>query len=93
MGFEGAKLIDALEGRKVALNASVTLEIRAQADQPKKSLKVTLLDVAAGTVKLKIAIPELKFETNTTHRNGGAFMIALGKTSQKTTFLAVIPNA
>ncbi len=89
-GFVGAKVADQLE-TSIEQDASVTLEMFAKSKQ-RQALKVTFLERAKDTVRLKIAAPDLKFEVESKHINGGKFLGAHQLDEDRTLFFAVMPQ-
>lgn len=92
LGYPSARVMDELR-TKVGLDSSVTLEILGKSGKP-RTLKVKVLEANPKTqkVRLKIAIPELRFETTTEHVEGGTFMVAHKRPKNRALFLAVTPK-
>ena len=92
LGYPTARVMDELK-TKVALDASVSLQILGKSGQP-RMLKVKVVEANEKTkkVRLQIAIPELKFETTTQHIDGGTFMVAHKRPENRAIFLAVTPK-
>lgn len=91
-GYSGAKILDELN-TKVEEGSSVSLEIMRRSGEA-RLMKVTVLDVDnQGTVKLHIAIDELKFSSDTTHKKGARLVVGKALSDTKALFLAVKPNA
>jgi hypothetical protein len=90
-GFKGAKLLDELSATAEE-GASVSLEIMRQ-NGKSRLLRVTVQDVTPDkTVKLRIAIDQMKFSADTTHKNGGTLVIHHPLSKDKALFLAVTPR-
>lgn len=92
LGFKSAKVMDELNA-KVELGAQISLEILKKTGKP-KMLKVKVLEAnrKTGTVKLNVAVPELEFDTQTTHKKGGTLMLTIPSGKAKRLFMAVSPK-
>lgn len=89
-GYEGAKLVDEVE-TQVEPGSSVSLQILKKSQMLKVTVRKMLPD---GTIKLRLAIEAIKFETDTTHQKGSATVLVGFKTDKGTSmFLAVTPKA
>lgn len=75
-GFKGGQVLDTVTAANRSVGSSVELRFKDEAKSERK-IKVTVLDVSGSTVKLQIEIPDYKFKTSTTHRDGGTLLTVL----------------
>lgn len=91
MGYTGARVLDALD-TTVDKGSSVSLEILGKSGKS-RVLKVTVLKIIdPQTVKLRVAIPEFKFSTDSISKKSGTLLLAFKTTEGKAMFLAVTPS-
>jgi hypothetical protein len=92
-GYRGGKLLDELNA-SAEEGASVSLEIMRQ-NGKSRLLRVTVEDVTPPpekNIKLRVAIDALKFNAETTHKNGATLLIHHPLSKDKALFLAVTPK-
>lgn len=90
-GFTSAKVRDELTA-KVALGSSVSLEFKGSKGKKTRMLKVKVLEAKKSMVKLEVAVPDIRFETTTQHKDSGTIMLALPAGQSGRLFLAVSPK-
>lgn len=88
LNFRSVKRLDELS-TNIKLNSTVTLQM----PNKKHNLKVTLKKMSKdGSRHFKIAIPEMKFQSDTHHKKGAPFVVVLPSKSDQKTVLAVKPQ-
>lgn len=90
-GFTSAKVHDELTA-KVALGSTVSLEFMGTKTKRGRMLRVKVVEAKKSMVKLELAVPDIKFETTTQHKDSGTIMLALPKGKASRLFLAVSPR-
>ncbi len=89
-GYKSAQVLDELSHHEIEVGSRVSLQMPSK----KQTLSVKVLEVTKDQrIKLQVAIEGMKFETTTTHTNGGILLVVIPqKDAQKAMMLGVTPT-
>lgn len=78
LGFVGAKAIDTVTATSRSAGSKVELRFRDPARRDRK-IQVEVLSAAPSSASFRVEIPDYRYTTRTTHKNGGVFLTVIPK--------------